>query len=148
MPLSAAISGVFSYSDAVLRFIWNHRSLVYNLIKHSALHLRLLAVWALSNPHFILCFVSHDIFFWNSVTAGSRVPTGRSYALLVCAVLELWAAFFLSWKSIFLNFNYCFGSCASNWWMTNIPCSQYGFHHEPQHQCITPFLVFLQPSSI
>lgn len=58
MPLSAVISGVFSDSDAVQRFVLNHKSFVDNLITHSALRLRLSDVWALSNPHFILFCVT------------------------------------------------------------------------------------------
>lgn len=65
MPLSAAISGEFSDSDAVQRFVLNLKSLVDNLMKHSALHLRLLPAWPgslQSTFYLVFCVTRYFLF--------------------------------------------------------------------------------------
>lgn len=77
---------------------------VDNLIKHSAFHPRRLSVWVLSNPYFILCFASCDIFSRFSVTAVSRdSPQDELSADALCslrAVLHFCCGNPHSWSGI------------------------------------------------
>lgn len=97
-------------------------------------------VLVLSNPYFVLCFASCDIFSQFSVQWVSGVTTG--WVICQCfAQLKSYAAFLL-WKSTFLKWHHCFSSPATNWWTTNILHSQYWFYQESLHQAFTPGLVF------